>query len=400
MKNLKSETKWVYWFTLIVAVVVIYKVLDNFTGIGEWIGNLLKVLSPFLMAILLAYLLYIPCRKIEKAYKKTKRLKKKARGLAVATTYLLAILVIVIVVNTIWPILSASIIELAGNLPGYYDSAIKYIENLPEDTKYKKEALTVVNDHLNLLSNRDFRSLCQKLSVKEDTLKEIIALITSLNPRPGNYTVSKRNDFIVPDVVVVKDANGEYTAELNPTSNIIVRINDSYRQLANQARTKEEKSFFKNNLQEANWFIQSLEKRNETLLKVARCIVKHQKAFMEEEVKKLQKRYQKATEIQMHESSISRITTEKYIYTPKGTFELKYFFSSSVSTDDGGAASSTAIKSLIKEYISNENRRKPLSDSKIAQMLNDKGLNVARRTVAKYREALGIASSSQRKQLV
>ena len=107
-----------------------------------------------------------------------------------------------------------------------------------------------------------------------------------------------------------------------------------------------------------------------------------------------------ATEIQMHESSISRITTEKYIYTPKGTFELKYFFSSSVSTDDGGAASSTAIKSLIKEYISNENRRKPLSDSKIAQMLNDKGLNVARRTVAKYRESLGIASSSQRKQLV
>lgn len=276
------------------------------------------------------------------------------------------------------------------------------LENLPEDTKYKKEALTVVNDHLNLLSNRDFRSLCQKLSVKEDTLKEIIALITSLNPRPGNYTVSKRNDFIVPDVVVVKDANGEYTAELNPTSNIIVRINDSYRQLANQARTKEEKSFFKNNLQEANWFIQSLEKRNETLLKVARCIVKHQKAFMEEGASAMIPMVLNdvATEIQMHESSISRITTEKYIYTPKGTFELKYFFSSSVSTDDGGAASSTAIKSLIKEYISNENRRKPLSDSKIAQMLNDKGLNVARRTVAKYRESLGIASSSQRKQLV
>lgn len=156
MKSLKSGSKWLYWFTLIVAVVIIYKVLDNFTGIGEWIGNLLKVLSPFLMAILLAYLLYIPCRKIEKAYKKTKRLKKRARGLAVATTYLLAILVILIVVNTIWPILSASIIELAGNLPGYYDSAMEYINNLPEDSLISKE---IVQNAINKLKEIDITKL-------------------------------------------------------------------------------------------------------------------------------------------------------------------------------------------------------------------------------------------------
>ena len=156
MKSLKSGSKWLYWFTLIVAVVIIYKVLDNFTGIGEWIGNLLKVLSPFLMAILLAYLLYIPCRKIEKAYKKTKRLKKRARGLAVATTYLLAILVILIVVNTIWPILSASIIELAGNLPGYYDSAMEYINNLPEDSLISKE---IVQSAINKLKEIDITKL-------------------------------------------------------------------------------------------------------------------------------------------------------------------------------------------------------------------------------------------------
>lgn len=156
MKTFKKGSKWLYWFTLIVAVVIIYKVLDNFTGIGLWLGNLLKVLSPFFMAILLAYLLYIPCRKIEKLYRKCKRLKKRARGLSVATTYLLAILVIIIAVNILLPILSESVIELASNLPGYYDNAIKYIENLPEDSIINKE---IVQNAINKLKEIDITKL-------------------------------------------------------------------------------------------------------------------------------------------------------------------------------------------------------------------------------------------------
>ena len=156
MKTFKKGSKWLYWFTLIVAVVIIYKVLDNFTGIGLWLGNLLKVLSPFFMAILLAYLLYIPCRKIEKLYRKSKRLKKRARGLSVAITYLLAILVIIIAVNILLPILSESVIELASNLPGYYDNAIKYIENLPEDSIINKE---IVQNAINKLKEIDITKL-------------------------------------------------------------------------------------------------------------------------------------------------------------------------------------------------------------------------------------------------
>ena len=156
MKTFKKGSKWLYCFTLIVAVVIIYKVLDNFTGIGLWLGNLLKVLSPFFMAILLAYLLYIPCRKIEKLYRKSKRLKKRARGLSVATTYLLAILVIIIAVNILLPILSESVIELASNLPGYYDNAIKYIENLPEDSIINKE---IVQNAINKLKEIDITKL-------------------------------------------------------------------------------------------------------------------------------------------------------------------------------------------------------------------------------------------------
>lgn len=152
MKDFKTGTKWLYWFTLIGAIVIVYKILDNFTGIGEWLGELLKILNPFLMAILIAYLLYIPCRKIEKLYKKNKILKKRARGLAVATTYILAILVIALIINIILPRLSESIIDLASHLPGYYDSAINYINNLPEDNSVVKE---VVQNAINKLKEID-----------------------------------------------------------------------------------------------------------------------------------------------------------------------------------------------------------------------------------------------------
>lgn len=141
IKKFKGETKWFYWFTLLVAIVIVYKILDNFTGIGEWVAELIKVIKPFLMAILLAYLLYIPARKIEALYRKNKVLSKKARGLSVATTYILAILIIALLIKILVPMLSDSIGELASNLPGYYESAIKYIEELPEDNILKTEAV-------------------------------------------------------------------------------------------------------------------------------------------------------------------------------------------------------------------------------------------------------------------
>lgn len=275
---------------------------------------------------------------------------------------------------------------------------------LPDSTEYKDLAVNLITNYIDLLSNRNYAALCQRLSIKEDVLKKVNDLITSLEPRPGNNIVhsKKQNDFVIPDLIVVKDKNGDYTAELNPASNIKVRINDEYAKLANRARTESEKIFFKNNLKEADWFIKSLSNRNETLLKVGRCIVSHQKDFMEKGESSMHPMVLNdvATEISMHESTISRITTEKYIHTPKGTFELKYFFSSSVNTESGGSASSTAIKAHIKEIISKEPQRKPLSDNKISEILNEEGFNVARRTVAKYREALGIPSASQRKQLI
>lgn len=156
MKSFKNGAKWIYWFTLIVAIVIVYKVLDNFTGIGEWLSNLIKVIKPLLMAILVAYLLYIPCRKIEGVYRKSKLLKNKARSLAVATTYILVILIVVLLMNILIPMLSESITDLASNLPGYYDSAIQYIEDLPEDNILKND---VVQDAIEKLQEIDIAQL-------------------------------------------------------------------------------------------------------------------------------------------------------------------------------------------------------------------------------------------------
>ncbi len=269
-------------------------------------------------------------------------------------------------------------------------------------TATRELALNIVNNYLKELSVRDFRTLCSKLSIREESLKKSIDLIQSLNPRPGRCAVKEKSDFIIPDVVVVKDENGHYHAELNSDAIPKLHINEQYRMLANQAQNADDKKFFKSNLQEANWFMQSLNKRNETLMKVANVIVERQQDFMEYGEGSMHPMVLNdiASEIEMHESTVSRITTEKYIVTPKGTFELKYFFSSKVGTDDGGTASSTAIRARIKELIAKEDAKKPLSDSKLVTLLSDEGIIVARRTIAKYRESLGIAPSSQRKRLI
>ena len=271
-----------------------------------------------------------------------------------------------------------------------------------EVSKARDLAFSIVENYLKELSVRDFRTLCQRLGVKEESLKCAVDLIMSLKPRPGQGAVREKADFIIPDVIVIKDQNGHYVATLNSDALPTLRINEQYRYLANQASTETDRKFFKNNLQEANWFLQSLYKRNETLLKVASVIVEKQQDFMEYGAGAMHPMVLNdiASEIDMHESTVSRITTEKYIVTPKGTFELKYFFSSKVGTDDGGSASSTAIRARIKDLISKEDPQKPLSDNKLSSLLSAEGFIVARRTVAKYRESIGIAPSSQRKRLV
>jgi len=226
-------------------------------------------------------------------------------------------------------------------------------------------------------------------------------LIQSLNPRPGNSVVAEEAQYIVPDVSVKKVKN-QWIVELNPESVPKLRLNAEYAAMSKTARNTADSQFIRSHMQEAKWFIKSLESRNETLLKVARCIVKQQQDFFEhgEEAMKPMVLNDVAEEVEMHESTISRVTTQKYMHTPAGIFELKYFFSSHVSTENGGECSSTAIRALIKKLVSAENTAKPLSDSKIAELLSDQGIKVARRTIAKYRESLSIPPSNQRKSLL
>ncbi|TXT00586.1 RNA polymerase factor sigma-54, partial [Escherichia coli] len=202
--------------------------------------------------------------------------------------------------------------------------------------------------------------------------------------------------------VLVRKHNGHWTVELNSDSIPRLQINQHYASMCNNARNDGDSQFIRSNLQDAKWLIKSLESRNDTLLRVSRCIVEQQQAFFEqgEEYMKPMVLADIAQAVEMHESTISRVTTQKYLHSPRGIFELKYFFSSHVNTEGGGEASSTAIRALVKKLIAAENPAKPLSDSKLTSLLSEQGIMVARRTVAKYRESLSIPPSNQRKQLV
>jgi RNA polymerase sigma-54 factor len=262
-------------------------------------------------------------------------------------------------------------------------------------------ALKMTGDYFEQLLKHDYRTLCSRLGVKEPQLKAAYDLIQTLNPRPGTFTSREKAQFVIPDVLVEKK-DGRYVARLNPDCLPKVQLNEQYRRLAASATSERDRKFFSASLSDANSFLSSIEKRNETLIKVASFIVESQQDFMEYGPGALHPMVLNdvAVAVERHESTVSRITTSKYMHTPQGTFELKYFFSSKVSTDDGGSASATAIQTRIRELISGENPRKPLSDSKIADLLSKEGFMVARRTVAKYRELLQILPSSQRKRLV
>ncbi|WP_192458334.1 RNA polymerase factor sigma-54 [Musicola keenii] len=263
------------------------------------------------------------------------------------------------------------------------------------------EARMIVSEYLDLLANHDFRMLIRSSRMKEETLKEALALIQSLDPRPGQSINTGESEYVIPDVLVRK-IQGHWAVELNTDSVPRLQINQQYAALGNSARNDSDGQFIRSHLQEARWLIKSLESRNDTLLKVTRCIVEQQQAFFEhgEEFMKPMVLADIAQAVDMHESTISRVTTQKFLHSPRGIFELKYFFSSHVNTDNGGEASSTAIRALVKKLIAAENPAKPLSDSKLTTLLSEQGIIVARRTVAKYRESLSIPPSNQRKQLV
>ena len=274
------------------------------------------------------------------------------------------------------------------------------LQNLPAETKWRHESLHLIEDHINLLGNRDYNQIMRRMKLDESELQEVLKLVQSLNPRPGSQITSNKPQYVVPDVFVVKK-NGKWLVDLNLDAAPKLRINNQYAGLVRRADNSKDNTYLRNHLQEARWFLKSLQSRHETLLKVARCIVERQRNFFEygdEAMKPLVLR-DIAETVEMHESTISRVTTQKYMHTPRGIFEFKYFFSSHVGTSDGGECSATAIRAIIRKLVAAESPTKPLSDNKIANMLDEQGIKVARRTIAKYREAMSIPPSNERKRL-
>ena len=275
------------------------------------------------------------------------------------------------------------------------------LEQLPPETPWRQQAATLVSEHFSLLANHDFAAVARQMSLAEDELGAVIALVRSLNPRPGAAIGDGDPEYIEPDVVVCKK-DGRWAVELNGQNAPRVRLNDAYAGLVKRRDSSPDNQYMKDNLQDAKWFLKNLAYRNETLLKVAAEIVERQRGFLEHGEEAMQPLVlaDVAYAVDRHESTVSRVTTRKYMDTPRGVYELKYFFSSHVANRNGGEVSSTAIRAIIKKLTGEEDPRKPLSDNKIADLLRQRNIKVARRTVAKYREALAIPPSNERKRLL
>ena len=275
------------------------------------------------------------------------------------------------------------------------ECVIRQIEQLTPETPGYQLALDIAAGHLDLVAARDYGELRRSLRTSEENLHEALALVRGCNPKPGLAISPAAAQYVIPDVFVRKVDNN-WQVEISQTGVPRLSVNQQYARLL---RGSGEHTVLKTQLQEARWLIRSLEIRNETLLKVATSIVERQVSFLElgdESMKPMVLR-DVAEEIGMHESTISRVTTNKYMHTPRGVFEFKYFFSSHLSSDSGEDQSSTSVRAKIRKLIAGENSAKPLSDSKITNLLKDEGISVARRTVAKYREAMNIPSSSDRR---
>ncbi|HET7610465.1 MAG TPA: RNA polymerase factor sigma-54 [Rhodanobacteraceae bacterium] len=276
------------------------------------------------------------------------------------------------------------------------DCLAAQLEQLDPATEGRALAREIVANELELLARRDFAKLARRLNASEEEVIGAATLIRALNPRPGSAFDPTPAEYVAPDAYAVK-AGGRWRVSLSPDCQPRLAINQHYCSLIARAQ-RSDATWMRGQLQEARWLIKSLEARADTLFKVASAIVRTQSAFLDfgpEAMKPLVMR-ELAEELGMHESTISRVTTRKYLHTPRGTFEFKHFFSSSVATEDGGSASATAIQAMIRKLVDEEDSRKPLSDQTLTAELNQRGIRVARRTVAKYREQMRIPSSGER----
>ena len=272
------------------------------------------------------------------------------------------------------------------------------LQQIPDSTPFLSQARSIVNKHLDLVAARDYEQLARQRKFSLEEVEHAISLIQSLHPKPGDLINSQKSEYIVPDVYVER-SEGTWRVRLNSDVTPKLGINNVYSGMIKHL-VNSDADYMRNQLQEARWFIKSVQHRNKTLLRVATSIVRHQKAFFEHGEEAMRPLVLKdiADQLDLHESTISRATTNKFLDSPRGIFEFKYFFSSHVRTNDGGTCSATAIKAMIKKLVSSESKAKPLSDNKIAALLEQEGVSIARRTIAKYREFLGIPPSNERRQ--
>ncbi len=275
------------------------------------------------------------------------------------------------------------------------------LKQLGQDKQKIQKAKELIGNYFDILANHDYKKLMKKLKLTEKELEKIIGFIQTLTPRPGSQINNARTEYIIPDVNVEKE-NDKWVVRINKAAMPALRVNSQYKKMIKRADNSADNQTLKSHLQEADWLIKSLQHRCETLLNVSACIVEYQSDFLEhgEEAMKPLVLQDIADALDLHESTISRATNRKYMHTPRGTYELKYFFTSHVSADNGNIRSSTAIRALIKKMIDNELPNRPLSDNKIVALLKEKGIKVARRTIAKYREAMTIPPSNERKRLI
>jgi len=275
------------------------------------------------------------------------------------------------------------------------------LQQMRNETPAISNARLLVENFLDKVATKNYKQIIKITNFTLEEVEDAVKLIQSLNPRPGDLISNQKPEYIVPDVYVSKH-EGNWHVRLNTDSAPKLRINDVYSSLVKNSSESNDAEYLKNQLQEARWFIKSLQNRNETLMRVANSILRHQRAFFEYGETAMRPLVLRniAEELDLHESTISRVTTKKYLDCARGVFEFKYFFSSHVNTNDGGICSATAIQAMIKKLIKEEIQAKPLSDNKIATLLEKNGITIARRTIAKYRESLGIPPSNERRKII